>query len=334
MSSHDFSPLLRYPLLIPHIFKLCVKYRMLPSDIVHANPAMPQGGLPFSPKDEICDLFEGVLHYTVVKRCIPLEEKMEQAARFASETGYPFIIKPNGGHRGIDIHLIESSNQLRDVLVEQPWDYMLQEYCPDRFEFGVFYIRFPGDATGSIVSLTQKVIPELVGDGRSTINELIENADIINREAIRDALKDELDRVPANGQVIATLVAASHSRGSIFKNALPLKTEALARSVDNICCIDGFYFGRLDVRSPSIEAFQRGEFSIIEINGATSEMIHIYDSSIPLLEGLKVLREQWSVLFEIAAKCKNPENRIPFFRFLWMYRSFYLSTKTAIGKLW
>jgi hypothetical protein len=334
MSSHDVSPLLRYPLLLPHIFMLCIKYRMLPSDIIHANPAMPMGGLPFSPKDQICDLFNGVLPYTVVSRKLSLREKLYKAESFAVHYGYPVIVKPNGGHRGIDIHLAEKTSDFEDIFSNQTWDYMLQQYCPYQYEFGVFYCRIPGEKDGSIVSLTQKVIPVLVGDGISTIEKLIDVSDIINKLAIQEALFDEKDYVPAAGVSVNTLVAASHSRGSMFKDVVYLETPDLLKEINRLCTIDGFYFGRLDVRSESIEAFQRGEFEIIEINGATSEMIHIYDSQITLLEGLKVLKKQWSLLFKIAALCRDRSKSIPFFRFISLYRSFYLSTKTAIGKLW
>ncbi|MEO6708459.1 MAG: SNARE-like domain protein, partial [Planctomycetota bacterium] len=64
----------------------------------------------------------------------------------------------------------------------------------------------------------------------------------------------------------------------------------------------GFYFGRYDVRAESLEAFQAGAFTVIELNGATSEATHIYDPKFTVLEAWRTLREQWRILFEIARR--------------------------------
>lgn len=334
MTSHDLSPLLRYPLLVPHIAYLCIKYRMLPSDIIHANPALPQGGLPFSPKDEILDRFSGALPYTVVRTREPLKERVKRGIEFAEKHGWPCIVKPNSGHRGIDIHLSADADEMENILKRQTWDYQLQKYCPYTHEFGVFYCRMPGDDRGSIVSLTQKVIPVITGDGSADVEALIDRGDIVNKKAVKEAMSARLHEIPSAGENIVTLVGASHSRGSIFLDASHLETQALAEKVHEFCSVDGFYFGRLDVRAESVEAFQAGRFEVIEVNGATSEMIHVYDNRISFSEGLRILKRQWSLLFKIASRCRDASRRIPFLRFLWMYRSFYLSTKQAIGKLW
>jgi hypothetical protein len=307
---------------------------MLPSDITLANPTLPYGGLPFSPKDKIQDMFENVLAYTVVPFKLSYEHKIMRGIAFAEEFGYPLIVKPNGGHRGIDIHLVENRPELEEVFRDQTWDYMLQQYCPFPHEFGVFYCRMPGDSAGSIVSLTRKVIPTITGNGTSTVESLVESSDAVNKKAIREAMEPKLGEVPAEGTTIQTLVGASHSRGCIFLDASALVTESLTRRMNEICTIEGFHFGRLDVRAASLSDFQNGEFRIIEINGATSEMIHVYDSRISLLEGLTILKRQWSLLFEIAHRCAGRAERIPFFKFLGLYRSFYLSTRHAVGKLW
>jgi hypothetical protein len=64
---------------------------------------------------------------------------------------------------------------------------------------------------------------------------------------------------------------------------------------------DGFYFGRFDVRAASAEAFSRGEFTVIELNGVTSEPTHIYDPHVTLIDAYRALFEQWSLAFEIGA---------------------------------
>jgi hypothetical protein len=65
---------------------------------------------------------------------------------------------------------------------------------------------------------------------------------------------------------------------------------------------NGFHFGRFDVRTSSIEAFRRGEtFTILELNGVTSEATHIYDPDNSLVAAYRALFEQWRLAFEIGA---------------------------------
>jgi hypothetical protein len=64
----------------------------------------------------------------------------------------------------------------------------------------------------------------------------------------------------------------------------------------------GFYFGRFDVRSESVEQLQRGWFAVLELNGVSAEATHIYDPSVSLLEAYRALFRQWRVAFEIGVQ--------------------------------
>jgi hypothetical protein len=61
----------------------------------------------------------------------------------------------------------------------------------------------------------------------------------------------------------------------------------------------GFYFGRFDVRSPSIEDLQAGSFEVLELNGVSAEATHIYDASVSLRKAYRTLLVQWRIAFEI-----------------------------------
>jgi hypothetical protein len=65
---------------------------------------------------------------------------------------------------------------------------------------------------------------------------------------------------------------------------------------------EGFFFGRYDVRAPSIEAFRRSEFRVIELNGVTSEATSIYDPARGPLDAYKILFHQWRMAYEIGAE--------------------------------
>ena len=50
---------------------------------------------------------------------------------------------------------------------------LAQTYNPGPREAGIFYYRLPDETRGRIFSITDKSFPEVQGDGRSTLEELI-----------------------------------------------------------------------------------------------------------------------------------------------------------------
>jgi len=64
--------------------------------------------------------------------------------------------------------------------------------------------------------------------------------------------------------------------------------------------VDGFHFGRFDIRAPSYEHFRRAEeLRVLELNGVSSEATHIYDPKYSLLRAWRILLRQWRWAFEI-----------------------------------
>jgi hypothetical protein len=102
---------------------------------------------------------------------------------------------------------------------------------------------------------------------------------------------------------VALVDIGNHCRGAVFRDGRALVTPALAERIDTIArAVPGFFFGRFDLRAPSLEAFQRGEgLRVIELNGVTSEATHIYEPGSSLLEAWRTLFAQWRLAFEIGA---------------------------------
>ena len=105
------------------------------------------------------------------------------------------------------------------------------------------------------------------------------------------------------GQNKRLVFSGSHSKGAIFKNGSAWITEAMRARFDAIANgIDGFHFGRFDIRFPTLRLSAAGrDFSIIEINGAGAESTHIWDSTTGLLEAWSALFLQFGLLFRIGA---------------------------------
>ncbi len=90
----------------------------------------------------------------------------------------------------------------------------------------------------------------------------------------------------------------------MFLNGEAIKTPALEAKIDEISkSFSGFYFGRYDIRTPSLDDIKNGTgFNVVELNGVTSEATHIYDPANSLLTGYRVLVKQWRMAFEIGAR--------------------------------
>src|SRR5262249_693682 len=118
-----------------------------------------------------------------------------------------------------------------------------------------------------------------------------------------DQQRDRLWEAPYEGEAVQLVELGTHCRGAIFLDGVWIKTGALEETFDQISKgFDGFYFGRYDVPTPSVEDFRRGKnFKIVELNGVTSEATHIYDPKNSLIAAYKILFEQWRIAFEIGA---------------------------------
>lgn len=82
----------------------------------------------------------------------------------------------------------------------------------------------------------------------------------------------------------------SHCRGVVFLNCASLETEALRAATDSIARSHaGFYVGRFDVCSPSIQDLKSGRFEVLGLNGVSAEATHIYDPAVSLLEAYRVM---------------------------------------------
>jgi hypothetical protein len=195
---------------------------------------------------------------------------------------------------------------------------ILQPYHPGPFEAGVFYYRFPGWSRGKILSITDKHFPVVVGDGRSTLEDLIwhhpryrlqgETFAVRHRAALQD--------VPAAGERVQLAIAGNHAQGTLFRDGTHLLTPALEKRIDEIAkAFDGFFVGRFDIRYSDVEAFKAGrDLAIVELNGATSESTNIYDPGLSLLRAYRTLFTQWSIVFAIGAENRRRGASVTSFR--------------------
>jgi hypothetical protein len=175
----------------------------------------------------------------------------------------------------------------------------------DGYEYGVYYYRYPDENEGTLFSITGKRLLSLTGDGRSTLEQLIladERAMCMAPFHFRRH-QDRLFEVPRFGERIALIEAGTHCRGALFLDGSTLRSPALASVIDRISRrFEGFYFGRYDIRTPSLHDFRKGRnFKIVALNGVTTEATHIYQSGNSIWNAYRTLMRQWRIAFEIGA---------------------------------
>jgi pimeloyl-ACP methyl ester carboxylesterase/membrane protein DedA with SNARE-associated domain len=294
------------------ILWLAIKHRSL-ALVTAANPGIPTGGFIGESKSEILDSLRDedsrIARYCLLRADWEPSKRKAHASEFVAslQLELPLVLKPDVGQRGSGVQILRDSKQFETALDEFKVDSVLQEFTPG-VEFGLFYVRKPSDAQGRIFSITEKRLPTIEGDGSSTVEQLIirDSRAVAQLDVYLDANADRLSDVLPAGERMRLVELGTHCLGAIFANGERLNSEALREAVESVSSrFEGFYFGRYDVIAPSSEALQAGEFKVIELNGLTAEATHIYDASTPLIAAYRVLFEQWSLAFQIAAECRD-----------------------------
>jgi RimK-like ATP-grasp domain len=301
-----WPPYLFYPPVVAYIAYLGIKFRGW-TLFTAANPAIPAGGFVGESKHQILDHLKDAAAWlpssTFLACGVPCE-RVAEAEEFMRQHGlqFPVVLKPDAGQRGSGVAIVRSAEQLREYLTSSSFPAILQEYVAGE-EYGVFYYRYPGSEKGRIFSVTEKRMPVLLGDGRSTLKELIlaDDRAVCMSEFYLRKNSERINEVPAEGESVQLVEIGTHCQGAIFLDGSETITPALEEVIDRIAkSFDGFFFGRFDIRVPSREDFMAGRnMKIVELNGVTSEATHIYDPKLSLFDAYRVLFQQWRIAFEI-----------------------------------
>lgn len=223
------------------------------------------------------------------------------------QISFPLIAKPDIGFRGLLVKKIASENELKSYLEKYPIDIIIQEFLDYENECGVFYHRNPNSDTGKISSLTLKRFLSVVGNGKSTLKELIlkdERASLYI-DLFSEIHKEKMNSIPKNEETIKLTAIGNHSKGTQFINGNHLISNKLINTFDKLSKeIPGWYYGRVDIKYNTFEELENGcDFKVLEINGIIAEPTHIYDAeNYTYLEALKAIRTHWKSLYNIATE--------------------------------
>lgn len=272
-----------------------------------SNPAMAYGGLTLESKMEIYKMIPDAYIPKTVLISTAEDREEGQLKNLMKQAGleFPCMAKPDVGLKGLGVSQIHSLEDLKDYCAKVPKEILLQELIRYPNEVGVFYVRMPGEERGCITGIVQKEFMSVVGDGQSSLKELIHQSPrcLLQWPKLQEELTiNELETILPDKEKKVLLAVGSHTRGALFLDYSDRITPGLEAWLNEICLqVKGFYYGRLDIMYDNWADFEEGrQFRIIEINGAGSEPTHIYDPKHSLFFAWKEIRRHVRFMLKIA----------------------------------
>lgn len=292
-----------YP-LVPYFLWLMLKARHI-CYFTATNPGIYTGGLGLESKYDTI-LITPLRYRPKAILVQPGEDFDVMLSRLqASGISFPLIAKPDIGFRGLLVQKMDTAEALKHFLGRYPFTFILQEFISLPCEIGVFYHRIPGQATGTVSSLTTKEFLSVIGDGQHSVEQLIRQKDraILQLPRLLQSHPHLMGYLPAPSEKVPLGVIGNHAKGTRFINSSDRIDERIIATFDQISQeIPGFYYGRFDLKCQSFEDLYTGEnLQIIEINGICSEPTHIYDAKKGTYwSALRDIAAQWRVIYQIA----------------------------------
>ncbi len=269
-----------------------------------ANPSIETGGAFFESKWKIFELIPTALFPKTIY--IEENESVENVQKKleAVTITYPIIAKPDRGERGWLVSKITSKEELNVYINSIKIPFLIQEYINYPIELSIFYYRHPSNKKGRVTSVTFKKLLTIVGDGISDTEQLIlkNNRSFLQYHRLNQSDTIAFNNVLSKGEQLVIVPYGNHVLGAEFLNYNHIIDEQLNQTFDKISNqIEGFYFGRFDLRCNSIEELKQGEnISILELNGVGAEPAHIYQPGFSFFKGQKVIAQHYKMMYEAA----------------------------------
>jgi hypothetical protein len=245
----------------------------------------------------------------------------------------PVIFKPDLGERGFMVQRINTESDIENYLSKMKYSFVIQELIDLPLEFGVFYLRFPSQQKGNVTSVVMKEMLSVIGDGVSTLEMLIHRQDRakLQWETLKKKYASQLNDVIPAGKKIELVSIGNHCLGTKFLDGGHLINTRLSITFDDISNqIEGFYFGRFDLRCASMEDLYNGNVKILELNGCGAEPAHIYHPGYSLFKAIGVLLNHWKNIFLIAREnVARGTSYIPFKEAKMYYKKFKAATQLS-----
>lgn len=295
------------------------------------NPGITNGGLfNYSKYDSISDFPEENIPVSILSK--PPHQLQELLTKAHEKgIGFPFILKPDIGERGRGVSLISNQQSAENYLKTfRNEAVILQEFVSKKEEFGIFILKNPQTGKIRIPSITQKIPLQVLGNGSDSIEKLVQKHPRAKRY-IQEIPKDLMSIVPEPNRIFQLSIKGNHCKGAVFLDRSDLITSEVISAFEKICHpFQDFFYGRLDVKVNSCaELGDPHLVSILEVNGANAEPIHIYSPGISYFRSLGILSNFFSHMAQIARFNLNSINPKPSLSALKSSFQFYLHLKKS-----
>ena len=268
-----------------------------------ANPKISLGGFAGDSKSQIlAKIPEAYLPYFFVVEPGSLFVEVANKLRL-EKLNFPLMAKPDLGESGFLVKKIQTLEQLLKYHQEHPTRYILQEFVDWPMELSILIHTNSGKL--EITSITERIHFHVIGNGISSIKELITNHSQGKRKYkfISKHPDYSLEEIPENGLVIYPNSVGNWDYGATY----------LQRDIDPNSQLEDFFhhfnekislfeYGRYDIKCKDWESFLNGEFKVLEINGVKGEPIHIYDPKYSLLQAYRIIFQQWKIILQLSQK--------------------------------
>lgn len=295
--------LLKYIPMMPAWIWHCIRARSL-WFFTSSNPTLTFGGFDGERKKEMYDQLPPGSYPTTVYIHSSFSFYKVQTLLHRHHLRFPIAVKPDVGRMGLLFRKIGSLEELACYHHKVKIDYIIQAFVNYPVEVSVFYYRYPHQQKGVITGFVRKDYLQVVGDGRSTLRELILSYDRVRyrRDEMLNKHSRNLDNVLPRNEVYILSQALNLSRGGKLVNLDHEKDEMLLRRFDELSHFARhFYYGRYDIKCASIDDLKKGKnFLILEYNGSGAEPHHVYGNGNSFWQAIGILLEHWRILFEIS----------------------------------
>jgi hypothetical protein len=282
------------------------------------NPSLDFSGFEGETKKEMFeqlskDVYPNTIYINPQNSFEKVLLKMKEA-----DLQFPVAVKPDIGTKGLCFRKIDNEEQLQKYHETLPIDYVLQTMIEWPVELSVFYVRYPNAPKGKVTGFISKEYLHVVGDGQSTLLQLMEAHPraSFRLDELMNKHKSNLDNIIPANQTYFLSITGNHNRGAKFINLYKEIDDKLVNVFDHISNhTKHFYYGRYDVKTTSIEDLKQGKnIAVLEFNGVGAEPNHIYDCNMNYFQALKVIATHWGHMYRIG-KLNNKEG-VPYKSFI------------------